>query len=97
MCRSRESSDEDGTDSNSDQEEVPELVHAAPNTTSQDTHRVVQIAVDCDVGEEEEEEGESDREDRVVIEVDERPREKWDCESILRCVMRLCGPCLWQY
>ena len=37
----------------------------------------------ADVSEEEEEE-DSDRESRVLVEVDERPQERWDCESILR-------------
>ena len=37
-----------------------------------------------DIGKEEEEWEDSDRERRVLVEVDERPQERWDCESILR-------------
>ena len=58
--------------------------------TSADTRdadkQIVEPEESADISdEEEEEEGEdSDRESRVLVEVDERPREQWDCESILR-------------
>ena len=60
----------------------------APSTDTRDAdkRRDEPVKESADISdEEEEEEGEdSDRESRVLVEVDERPREQWDCESILR-------------
>ena len=57
------------------------------DTRDADKQRDEPIKESADISDEEEEEGEeedSDRESRVLVEVDERPREQWDCESILR-------------
>lgn len=96
-----ESSGEDDTDFDSDQE-APQLVLAAPDTTtSQDGPRTGHSAGESDSeegeGEQEgeEEESDSDRENRVMVEVDERPGEKWDCESVLRYaeIIKICIFC----
>ena len=75
--RAEEGEESDG-DTDSDSQEVPELVAAGSEGPGISGNTEGSV----DVNQEEEEY--SDRESRVLMEVDEKPREKWDCESILR-------------
>ena len=79
-----ERDDDNDNDTDSDLQEAPELVPAAQTKTITRPEETVEKS--ADISEEEEREGEedSDEERHVLVEVDERPREQWDCESILR-------------
>ena len=95
--RSEEESDESGEDEDdgdteSDRQEVPELIPVPSREESHGHSRLSRpdgpAGGSADVSEEEEEEGEgegeSDREELELVEVDVKPPEQWDCESILR-------------
>lgn len=60
----------------------------APSAATRDAdtnkQRDEPVEESADISEEEDEGEESDRESHVLVEVDERPQERWDCESILR-------------
>ena len=87
IFRSEESDDSDEGDTDSDSQKPPKLVPATSGAERKDGCNVGRagdgVGGSADISEEEEEE-ESERESRVLVEVDERPRERWDCESILR-------------
>ena len=90
MFREEESESEDDDvgddgDTDSDSQEPPQLVPATSNTDAIDANkRQKPVEESAGISEEEEDERDSDREGRVLVEVDERPREQWDCETILR-------------
>ena len=87
MCRSEESDDDgnDASETDSDTQEPPKLVPVTANTREQEVTRPCKDDKETvNTSEEEEEEEDSDRESRVLVEVDERPQERWDCESVLR-------------
>ena len=90
MFREEESESEDDDisddgETDSDSQEPPQLVPVASKTDAKDANkRQKPVEESAGISKEEEDERDSDRKGCVLVEVDERPREQWDCETILR-------------